>query len=63
MTPDELKRILAKEGWVFAEGKKHALATHPDKPGIQIPIPRHKNQDIAKGTLENIMKAAGMKKK
>ena len=61
MTPEELKRKLIKEGWEFDEGGRHSLATNPDKPGVQIPIPRHKGKDIAKGTLEQILKAAGLK--
>ncbi|WP_235811175.1 type II toxin-antitoxin system HicA family toxin [Syntrophomonas wolfei] len=36
------------------------MATNPDKPGIKIPIPRHK-KEIPIGTLNNILKAAGLK--
>ena len=63
MTPQELKRLLRKNGWEFREGTRHTLAIHPDKPGIQIPIPRHKSKDIPAGTLNNILMAAGLKNK
>ena len=61
MTPEQLKRKLRKEGWDFEEGGNHTLATHQEKPGVKIPIPRHKGVDIPKGTLDNILKAAGLK--
>jgi predicted RNA binding protein YcfA (HicA-like mRNA interferase family) len=61
MTPDELKRKLAKNGWAIDEGRNHSQATHPDRPGLKIPIPRHKGRDIPKGTLNEILKAAGLK--
>jgi YcfA-like protein. len=60
LTEKELLKLLNQNGWVITEGKKHHLATHPDKPGIKIPIPRHK-KDIPAGTLHNILKAAGLK--
>lgn len=60
MTEKEILKLLKENGWVITEGKKHYLATHPDRPGIKIPIPRHK-KDIPTGTLHNILKAAGLK--
>ena len=60
MTAKELKRKLVKEGWVIEEGSNHSLATHPDKPGLKIPIHRHTG-DIPTGTLQNILKSAGLK--
>lgn len=60
MTEREVLKLLRDRGWQIQEGKKHHLATHPDKPGIKIPIPRHK-EDIPKGTLNSILKAAGLK--
>ena len=60
MTRKELLRKLAAAGWKFEEGGNHTLATHPDKPGTKIPIHRH-NYDIPTGTLNSILKAAGLK--
>lgn len=60
MTEREVLKLLRDKGWQIQEGKKHHLATHPDMPGIKIPIPRHK-EDIPKGTLNSILKAAGLK--
>ena len=46
--------LLIKAGWVIFSGKKHDMAKHPLKPGIKIPLPRHKeiNEYTAKGILE-----------
>ncbi|MDD3880533.1 MAG: type II toxin-antitoxin system HicA family toxin [Syntrophomonas sp.] len=60
MTEREILKLLKGNGWYIEEGKKHHLATNPDKPGIKIPIPRHK-KDIPIGTLNNIFKAAELK--
>jgi len=60
MKPKEVKRLLIAKGWIITEGSKHTQATHPGKPGIKIPINRGSN-DIPKGTLDNILKAAGLK--
>jgi len=60
MKAKELKRLLINNGWTNTEGSKHNQATHPDKPGVKIPISRSSG-DIPKGTLDNILKAAGLK--
>ena len=60
MTAKQLKRKLIAEGWVITEGGNHQLATHPDKPGIKVPIHRHTG-DIPVGTLNSILKATGLK--
>jgi len=60
MTESELIRVLKKNGWGIQEGAKHHLATHTEHPGVKIPIPRHR-KDIPAGTLNQIMKAAGLK--
>lgn len=56
----ELKKILQKEGWTFEEGTNHTKAVSPDGK-VKIPIPRHGSKDIATGTLEQILKQAGLK--
>ena len=60
MTERELLKLLKQNGWHIEEGSRHHLATNLNKPGIKIPIPRHK-KDIPIGTLNNILKAAGLK--
>ncbi|MDR1246919.1 MAG: type II toxin-antitoxin system HicA family toxin [Clostridiales Family XIII bacterium] len=60
MTAKELKRKLIAAGWVITEGGNHSLATHPCKPGVQVPIHRHAG-DIPTGTLHKIMKDTDMK--
>ena len=57
MTPDQVKKKLAAEGWDFIEGKKHTLAVNKD--GRKVPIPRHKT-DLKLGTLKAIAKATGI---
>ncbi len=60
MTAKELKRMLLAAGWKITEGSNHSLATHPDKPGVKVPIHRHTG-DIPTGTLNSILKATGLK--
>jgi len=60
LTEREVLKLLRNNGWHIQEGKRHHLATHPDRPGVKIPIPRYR-KDIPRGTLNNILKAAGLK--
>ena len=60
MTAKELKRKLIAAGWTITEGSNHSLATHPDKPGVQVPIHRHTG-DIPSGTLHKILRDTGLK--
>jgi len=60
MTAKELKRKLVVNGWKITQGTNHELATHPDKPGVLIPIHRHAG-DIPTGTLNKMLKDAGLK--
>ena len=62
MTAKELKRLMAANGWIFTEGRNHQMATHPGRPGIKVPIPRHA-KDMPKGTLDEILKTTGLKQK
>lgn len=59
MTKKQLEQLLQANGWNITEGKKHSMATHPGKPGIKIPIPRHKG-DLATGTVQGILKDVGL---
>jgi len=60
MTTRELKQKLSSNGWKISQGAKHEQATNPNKPGVKIPIPRQTG-DIPPGTLNSILKIAGLK--
>jgi mRNA interferase HicA len=60
-TVNELLKILKKDGWSFYEhGANHDKYRHPTKSG-QLHIPRHGSKEMATGTLNSILKAAGLK--
>lgn len=60
MKPKELIRMLEREGWkvVRIDGSHHIMK-HPDKSGMPV-IPLH-NKDLKPGTLNTILKQAGLK--
>jgi len=58
MTKRELLKILSQEGWQYLREGRHEIW---GKNGKTIPIPRHAG-DIPKGTVNNILKRAGVKK-
>ena len=60
MTTKEPKRQLKADGWTISQGANHEQATHPNKPGVKVPIPRHTG-DIPAGTLNSILKSTGLK--
>ena len=60
MTKYELERILRQSGFEKRSGGKHDIWVKKGFPPI--PVPRHKG-DIPKGTLKNILKAAGQENK
>lgn len=51
----DIDKALKQAGWIIKAGGRHDLATHPQKPGIKIPLPRHKevNEYTAKGILDD----------
>jgi mRNA interferase HicA len=60
-TVNVILKLLKKEGWyLYRSGGNHDLYRHKNKPN-QIPIPRHGSKELANGTLNSIMKAAGLK--
>jgi len=61
MTAKELKRKLIADGWRITQGGQHELATHSERPDVQILIHRHTG-DIPTGTLHKILKDSGLKK-
>ena len=60
MTVREIEKILIQDGWsqVVQHGS-HMQFEHKLKSG-KVTVPNH-NGDIAKGTLNNILKQAGLK--
>ncbi len=54
----DIDRKLRKAGWEITHGGNHDLATHPDRPGIKIPIPRH--TEIKETTARGILEDAGL---
>jgi predicted RNA binding protein YcfA (HicA-like mRNA interferase family) len=62
MTVREVLKILYKDGWKEIESRakgSHIQLKHPTKTG-KVTVPDHKG-DIASGTLNSILKQAGLK--
>lgn len=62
MTVREVLKILHQDGWVEVENRtkgSHIQLRNPAKPG-KVTVPSH-GGDIAKGTLNSIMRQAGLK--
>ena len=60
MTVREAKKILKDDGWyIVSQNGSHIQFEHPTKKG-KVTVPNH-NGDIRKGTLNSIMKQAGLK--
>lgn len=45
---------------VYCEDKKHHIYAHPTKPG-EIAVGKHGSEEVAKGTLQRILKDAGLR--
>ena len=57
---DVLKRMAA-DGWVMkSQEGSHRQFTHPTKPG-KVTVPGHPSDDVPRGTLNNILRRAGLK--
>jgi predicted RNA binding protein YcfA (HicA-like mRNA interferase family) len=57
----DLVRMLEADGWRHRETKgSHPQYKHPAKPG-RVTVPGHPGDDVAAGTLESILKQAGLK--
>jgi len=50
--------MLKKAGWIIQSGGRHDLATHPQKKGVKLPLPRHK--EIKEPTAKRILHDAGI---
>lgn len=62
MTVREILKVLFKDGWQVVEGRakgSHIQLKHPIKKG-KVTVPDHKG-DIPPGTLNSILKQAGLK--
>jgi predicted RNA binding protein YcfA (HicA-like mRNA interferase family) len=60
MTVRQLLKILREDGWIKKEQKgSHLQLEHPTKKG-KVTVPIH-GGDIPKGTLNSILKQAGLK--
>ena len=61
MTTSELINLLKKSDCFLKEhGKRHDM-WHSPKTGNDFPVPRHAKQEIKTGTLNSILKDAGLK--
>jgi predicted RNA binding protein YcfA (HicA-like mRNA interferase family) len=49
-------RLMA-DGWINVGGGKHDKNEHPDRPGMLIVVPRHK--ELSPGVARSIAKQAG----
>ena len=62
MKTSELVKLLKKSGHChFAEHGKEHDKWHSDKTGKDFMVPRHPGKEIPKGTLNSILKDAGLK--
>lgn len=62
MTVREVLKLLHKDGWYEVENRtrgSHIQLRHPTKPG-KVTVSSH-GGDIAKGTLNSILRQAGLK--
>lgn len=65
MKYSEFYRLIESYGWEKKTGKNkgtnHAKYVHPDFP-YYIPVARHPSQEVKPGTLNKMLKMAGIKK-
>lgn len=60
MKYSEFYKLIEAKGWTINKGKKHYKYVHPDY-NYFIPVGRHPSLEIPNGTLNKMMKAAGLK--
>lgn len=57
----ELVRMLEEDGWYLARTRgSHRQFKHPTKPGV-VTLPGKPSDDLAPGTLNSVLKQAGLK--
>ena len=58
----EVTRLLESDGWQHVRTKgSHRQFKHPFKKGL-VTVAGHSNEDLASGTLNSVLKQAGLKK-
>ena len=57
----EFYKLLEEHGWRKDGGSKHEHYVHPDYDYF-IPVGRHPSKEVPKGTLNKMLKDAGIKK-
>ena len=62
MKYSEFYKLIEAAGWTIDKGTNHYKDVHPDFDYF-IPVARHQSHEVPRGTLESMMKAAGLKKK
>jgi len=61
VTVREVLRIIESDGWVMVAQKgSHRQYKHPTKPG-RVTVAGHPKDDLAPGTLNSILRQAGLK--
>jgi len=58
----ELYKLIESAGWTLNGGTNHYKYVHPNF-DYYITVPRHSSKEVPKGTLNKILKDAGMKNK
>ena len=62
MKVGEVLRLLHDDGWVLVATRgSHRQLKHPSKPG-RVTLPGKPSDDLAPGTLNSVMKQAGLKR-
>jgi predicted RNA binding protein YcfA (HicA-like mRNA interferase family) len=62
MKVSDLMRLLHDDGWLLAATRgSHRQFKHPSKPG-RVTVPGKPSDDLAPGTLNSILKQAGLKR-
>ena len=57
----DLVKLLERDGWYWVRTKgSHHQYKHPTKPGV-VTVPGTPGKDMSVGTLNNILKLAGLK--
>jgi predicted RNA binding protein YcfA (HicA-like mRNA interferase family) len=58
----DILKVLAEDGWFLVRTRvSHNQYKHPTKPGL-VTIPGRDGDELAPGTLNSILKQAGLKK-
>ncbi|MGH8428671.1 MAG: type II toxin-antitoxin system HicA family toxin [Gammaproteobacteria bacterium] len=62
MKTREVVRMLSDDGWILVATRgSHRQFKHPVRPG-RVTVPGKPNDDLAPGTLNSVLKQAGLKR-